>query len=618
MEKKFVALAILLLFFLASAQSTHAVKVAVYGDSRFPWWDILRTSKVHQNIADQIRQHNPDLVINTGDIISGALKHDEMRKVCSTLSGIKQYYLALGNHDAAAQSVYEDLKGSGECNAEINFLRGSGWEEIVLDNVHFFILNSNVSFAQGSPQLTWLGQRLAAVPQGDFKFVVLHKPIVSIGVKSKAMDPSEKSALKIVLDAYSVPAVFSGHDHAFSWCSQVKTLYIVTGGGGAELRDIGNPSYVSGCIRAEKVNHWLLLETKGNTATIDIYYADGTKGPRIADIKISGYAGACNPETIEVYCEQASKVSGGACDSYEMACLRLSTARERIRDIGEKSPELKPEMDKHAATLEGANPTDPESMAEASEAIDAAIAAAERDAPLPLEPEEPPKTEEFLERINNATTGDELRQILDELNAARDSMPPEEHEIAINAAEEKLAELEKEETMLEILKVNGKDLTAGAVIKSIVLENPVNIELLFGNLRPEKKIILVYKGMPGNESRPMCYAQSFESSTITLSSLTLGDSEETMESIPIRKIEGKVKFCAFESDYSIEVAEPCKPEAGMEEPKRETCLIGVKNPIFEILFERTPEEPGISILEALTGLNEILVQDLFPEIYTEN
>ena len=334
-KKSYFVLAFLFLLLLFS-ESAFAMRLAIYGDTRDPYWG---QTGMHERIVGQIKAAQPEIVFNTGDLVKGLLgRHIQTAKFCASVNELANsarygYMIVYGNHDEDAKraGIFKEMQTKGACVQNIFFPPGEGWTEVQRENFNFFILNSNYSLAEGSSQFNWLKERLSAVAKGNFKFVFLHKPVVSIGVRSRALTEKERSGLQKLFSEHAVPAVFAGNDHAFSWCSLGPTLYIVTGGGGAELKDMGQPKNGTNCISSLKIFHWMLLETKGD-GTVEIKLFDAEKPQAelitIGGITPSGYTGACSPDAVK----QQGKLGQKQGQKYAKACEGLNKARKSMSD----------------------------------------------------------------------------------------------------------------------------------------------------------------------------------------------------------------------------------------------------------------------------------------------
>ncbi|UCD63150.1 MAG: metallophosphoesterase, partial [Candidatus Zixiibacteriota bacterium] len=111
------------------------------------------------------------------------------------------------------------------------------WYSVVRNRVHFIILHSCVDIGETSEQYQWLVDDLSSV--GDsvwFTAVVFHHPPYSTGAHVED-ELGLRAILVPLFEQYGVDIVFNGHDHDYerSCCGDI--FYIVTGGGGAPLRD---------------------------------------------------------------------------------------------------------------------------------------------------------------------------------------------------------------------------------------------------------------------------------------------------------------------------------------------------------------------------------------------
>ena len=119
-------------------------------------------------------------------------------------------------------------------------------------NAHFVILNNYFAISSvGSSQYNWLKNDLAASSQ-FWKFVVFHQPAYATDSSQSPRDDTNiVRNLVPLFEQYNVDIVLSGHFHDYERMyplqgGQVSTIdaggvvYVVTGGGGAGLSNIGS------------------------------------------------------------------------------------------------------------------------------------------------------------------------------------------------------------------------------------------------------------------------------------------------------------------------------------------------------------------------------------------
>jgi hypothetical protein len=208
----------------------RALRFIAYGDVR-------SGHDVHAQINKAIREEDPDLAIITGDLVdrgSDEADWDKFFSVATPLLREVAVYPAIGNHEYArlgrgAERFYALFRQPLPAGDE-----DPGYYSFDISGVHFVALDSN---QYRSPrQLRWLDQDLKRARQSGTRaiFVYAHEGPYSSGLHGD-------NALCVhdyvpVLERNHVTMFIGGHDHHFER-GRVGTLeYLVTGGGGAELR----------------------------------------------------------------------------------------------------------------------------------------------------------------------------------------------------------------------------------------------------------------------------------------------------------------------------------------------------------------------------------------------
>ncbi|HID56519.1 TPA: metallophosphoesterase family protein, partial [Candidatus Poribacteria bacterium] len=239
--------------------------VIVYGDCR-------TDQNAHRSVVERIIEHKPDLVLNTGDMVSDgrvSSQWDTFFDVAGELMRNLPYYPVLGNHERNAQNYY-DL---------FHLPKGGGWEEeqwysFDYGNAHFICLDSNFRFS--ADQTMWLGKDLArAAPKSEWIFVLFHHPPFSSGRHGGAAETM--TGWIDLFEKYEVDIIFSGHDHTYERSFHNGIWYIVTGGGGAPLYPVNfNPNPHQ--VYAESAYHFCKLKIEGTGIYFEMIRADGSVG----------------------------------------------------------------------------------------------------------------------------------------------------------------------------------------------------------------------------------------------------------------------------------------------------------------------------------------------------
>jgi 3',5'-cyclic AMP phosphodiesterase CpdA len=206
------------------------LRFAVYGDVR-------SGHDVHALLNQSLIADDPDLAILTGDLVDRGSDEGDWEKffdVAGQLLRGLAIFPSAGNHEYARL-------GHGATNFLQLFrwpLRAgdedAGYYSFDAAGAHFVALDSN---QYRSPrQLAWLDHDLARAEQKGARalFVYAHEPPYSTGLHGD--NPVAIHDYVPVMERHHVTMFFGGHDHHYER-GRVGTLdYVITGGGGAELR----------------------------------------------------------------------------------------------------------------------------------------------------------------------------------------------------------------------------------------------------------------------------------------------------------------------------------------------------------------------------------------------
>jgi hypothetical protein len=211
-----------------------------------------------------------DFMIHVGDIAydNGLLPEFESRffRVYAPLLAERPIFPASGNHEydtddaAPFRQVFALPENGGPAGVE-------RWYSYDWGNVHFVVLDTERS---GQAQADWLEADLTA-NKLPWTIVYGHKPPHSSGEHGD--DPGFNQWFVPILSAHHVPLVLSGHDHDYERFNPIDGVtYIVTGGGGKGVRELGSPKPDSAF--ADSVIHLLVVTVDGDTLTT--HAIDGT------------------------------------------------------------------------------------------------------------------------------------------------------------------------------------------------------------------------------------------------------------------------------------------------------------------------------------------------------
>ncbi|MDF1536779.1 MAG: metallophosphoesterase [bacterium] len=206
--------------------------VVVYGDSR-------TGHDVHLTLVEGMATIEPAAVFHTGDLVDdGRVAGDWIifNRIISELPSGTPVYPALGNHEEEAQRYFDNFTLPGN----------EKWYPVDdIEGFHFVVLDTESSLAAGSTQYQWLESELSSsVSATDYTIVTFHYPLFSTG-KHRSDEKGIADDLVPLFEQYGVDAVFNGHDHDYERSTVNGIRYIVTGGGGAPLRNQAESSEFS-------------------------------------------------------------------------------------------------------------------------------------------------------------------------------------------------------------------------------------------------------------------------------------------------------------------------------------------------------------------------------------
>jgi predicted phosphodiesterase len=182
----------------------------------------------HRQIVAGIMSREPAVVFHVGDLVEHGHRQKEWDRFLTNAAPIlaqAEFFPALGNHDDDSPTYFEafDLPDNER------------WYSVDRIGVHFIVVDTNWDLSPGSEQYLWLEQDLLSA-QGacELTVVVMHHSLYCTAhhpVDEKGLRPS----LVPLFERSGVDVVFSGHDHVYERSQVNGVVYVVTGGGGANL-----------------------------------------------------------------------------------------------------------------------------------------------------------------------------------------------------------------------------------------------------------------------------------------------------------------------------------------------------------------------------------------------
>lgn len=255
-------------FKTAPPDGVNKLRLIVYGDTR-------SQPDIHRRMVERINEEKPDLIINTGDLVSSGIYYEQWKPQffmpLSLVSSHTPFYTCLGNHEGNSKHYFNYMSLPGN---EVFY-------SFDYANVHFIVLDSTSSYTpydERSPQYLWLIDDLKAQKGDKWIVVFFHAPLFR-SHPTRGIEP-QRYIWQPIFDKYGVDLVLNGHDHHYMRTYPIGSVgtdirkgvtHIITGGGGAPLYDIAqNRNYV---VTVNKVYNMVILDfdsDKLNAITKDI------------------------------------------------------------------------------------------------------------------------------------------------------------------------------------------------------------------------------------------------------------------------------------------------------------------------------------------------------------
>lgn len=239
-------------------------------------------SRQQWQVAELMERMDGDLVLHTGDVVykRGAACHYEERYYdpYAALIDSVPVYPVLGNHDVLTDDGEPWLAAFALPEASSGTERYYSFD---YGPMHVAALDTELYYGDdaipAARQKAWLREDLRATDR-PWKVVILHRPPFS----SSPYHGGDKRVLEDlvgIFEAEGVDVVFGGHEHVYERLEPVNGVtYIVTGGGGGDLREAGRgPLTVATALRY----HALRVEVTPERMEIEAVGTDGEVFDRV-------------------------------------------------------------------------------------------------------------------------------------------------------------------------------------------------------------------------------------------------------------------------------------------------------------------------------------------------
>jgi len=250
----------------------------VYGDTR-------SGHEAHTSVVAAMETEDARFALHTGDLVSdGEDEEDwiEFFGIAGEMLAELPLYPVVGNHDEedGAADLYEAIFALPDEELYYSFDYG-GVHVVVLDQYVNMVLACAVDevlvdHCLDEEQMAWLEQDLQAASQtADMIFVSAHEGPYSS--KASRTGSLQMRVLLPLFAQYGVTAILTGHDHYYErGFSDGGIPYIITGGGGAGLYAIDEPSDdPHTVVTNESTYHYVLVEVTGQVVRFQAKNPDG-------------------------------------------------------------------------------------------------------------------------------------------------------------------------------------------------------------------------------------------------------------------------------------------------------------------------------------------------------
>jgi 3',5'-cyclic AMP phosphodiesterase CpdA len=234
------------------------VKFVVYGDTRGVW-DNWQQAEI---VAKAIEEQQPYFVLHTGDLVKSGYNQSQWIEFFTNSEFIHNstLYPSLGNHEYHGRPYFKYFSLP---NNEL-------WYSFDNGPVHFVALDSTTGIVLKLFQLLWLRKDLRTNNQ-PFTIVFFHHPLYSSGNHGSTLHL--RWLWQPDFERFNVDIVFNGHDHSYERGQVNNVSYIVTGGGGGPLYDVGSNWWT---IYSEKTYHYCLVTANQTQLTFQAIKPNGT------------------------------------------------------------------------------------------------------------------------------------------------------------------------------------------------------------------------------------------------------------------------------------------------------------------------------------------------------
>jgi 3',5'-cyclic AMP phosphodiesterase CpdA len=233
---------------------------------------------VWSQLVTQFQQRSPDLILFSGDAVTIGITQFEWEEFLDRgepLFARVPVVMAHGNHEVNAVNYYSQFAMPGD---QENFSFDWG-------HAHLTVANDtpeDISVIRGATR-DWLAADFEASKGARWRMLMHHQAIWS-SATAHGSSLTLQDAWMPLIDQYRLDLVLNGHDHEYEISKPLvngvpqatntdATVYVVGGGAGAELYDIGMGTHTA---YSEKTHSAAVIRVTRSSLELDAFRQDGS------------------------------------------------------------------------------------------------------------------------------------------------------------------------------------------------------------------------------------------------------------------------------------------------------------------------------------------------------
>ena len=243
----------------AIPRAGDAMTMVVLGDNR-------TQHDQHAMVVAAIEGEHPVVVANTGDmvdlggVLSGWERYFEIER---SLMMSSFFFYTMGNHEMLGQPYLDAF-----FETQNNLLHERNWSALVGD-VGMVAIDQYETDWEDPSSIAWLTDQLTTLGEdASWLFVFFHEPMYTFSSHDPWLFGREH--IQPILEEHGVDVVFSGHNHCYEHFRVNEIDYVVTGGGGAPLYNVGDgpAEEMDLLVTNAAAYHYMRLEVTASSLSI--------------------------------------------------------------------------------------------------------------------------------------------------------------------------------------------------------------------------------------------------------------------------------------------------------------------------------------------------------------